>query len=140
MWRLVALYRRHEHAVKGSYARSGLFNRVQGLFATGYEHYKNLSKAAVSCAEVMSDLSATTEDRDWAIKVRENAVQFYCLAELLQVHSRLYMSESFRDRMRCYLYLWKNGAYVGPLFSSVGFKVGIKDLILAVLAVRKLGF
>jgi len=134
----VALYRRHGNTVTGTYQKISLTQRIKDAIETGSEHYRNLREASDSSAEVMRYLSGLDVSSEWSEKFRNNADQYVHLSSLLNAHCCLYESGSIAERLRNYILLWLKGGYVGSAFTAVGWKVAVKDFILAVLNLRQL--
>jgi glycosyltransferase involved in cell wall biosynthesis len=124
----VALYRRHENSLTGSYDRKPLRHRVDQMLATGAGHYAFLAEVASESAAVLRRLAESTENTDWTKRLSKGAVQFDRLAKVQSSRARLYNLDSLASRIQCFAELWTLGGYIGPTFSSMGWGSALKDL------------
>lgn len=129
---IAALYRRHDGALTGSYARKSFFARVAQARSVGSGDYQYLASVAEESAEFLRIL-ATASSHSTSLRARltDSACWFDRLNKVQRLRQRLYSQDAIFDRAKTFVQLCRQGAYVGPAFTSMGLASCLKDLFVA---------
>lgn len=134
----VVLYRRHESAVSGRYARETLRHRLRQARATGSAHYGHLSWVAAESAAALRRLAGSALAAESSRRFLAGARAFDRLSRIQAARSNLYSGGGLAERLRSYLLSWRAGGYLGPRFVAMGFRSAVKDGFVALLGRRTL--
>jgi len=126
--RPAALYRRHETALTGSYARQSPVARIAKAAGTDADHYRFLSGVARDSAQCLRRLAGTCSDTLRAERLDESARLFDVLATMQARRADLYLADGLVARLGHYAGLWAAGGYAGRPFYSAGMLSAAKDL------------
>ena len=132
----VALYRRHEDALTGSYNQQSFGERVIKARGVLGGHYDFLADVAKDCEEYMKCLAERADKPAWASAFRENAKQFCRLSEIQRLRGQLYAGPRFRERLTTCMQIAGMGGYLGQPFHAMGMRSAVKDIIRVVAGSR----
>ncbi|MEL6688932.1 MAG: glycosyltransferase [Pseudomonadota bacterium] len=135
-----ALYRRHDGALTGSYARRSRAELARAALQvrapSAAAHYAFLGDVAQSCSSYMEHLRARASDPEWTGAFEHGAAAFRTLEMTHQLRAELYGSRRFGTQLSTYWKMLRAGAYVGPSFHALGLLAAAHDL-LRILAWRR---
>lgn len=121
----LALYRRHENAVTGSY-NSSFGDRLKGAKAAGTNHYMMLSRIA---GEYVATLSKF-KNQDETFPKSQTAANYYkWLSDRLVLRSKLHADAGLLKRLSIFLRLCHSGAYGSSVGKGLGIKALLKDFV-----------
>ncbi|WP_375264241.1 hypothetical protein, partial [Palleronia sp.] len=123
-----ALYRRHDEALTGMYAKETVTGRVARARMVSANHYLFLSEVAAECSHYILNLRARATETFQAASFLEAAEAYQKLSEIQKFRHRLYGSTSLSERATCLYNIAKSGGYTGPPFYAMGVKSAAKDL------------
>lgn len=135
---VVALYRRHEQALTGDYARQSIHQRLAKARSTGNQHYRFFSGVAQESASALSTIATRTQNLGWRLGLKEEARGFLELARIQSDRANLYEFERISGRLKAYASIWARGGYVGPAFCALGWRSSIKDAFFTIFGGSKL--
>lgn len=122
-----ALYRRHEAALTGSYSGKSISERVSQSRTVESNHYRFLGEVAKSSSSYLEKEAAGLADEEWRHSLVRSAACFHRLADIQGNRESLYEADSILARASCYFCIWRSGGYIGPRFTSMGWKSAVKD-------------
>lgn len=132
----VALYRRHEAALTGSYTQQTVGERLAKARGVSGEHYDFLAEVAEECADYVHRLAERVDKATWASMFRDNSIEFKLLADIQRLRSRLYAAPRVAERLSLALKIARKGGYFGPNFHAMGLLSAAKDLSRVALGKR----
>lgn len=132
----VALYRRHEAALTGSYSDQTVGQRIAKARGVSANHYIFLSNVAEDCADYVQLLSERTDNVAWATAFRDAANEFRRLGLSQRLRGRLYAAPRLRDRLAAFLRIARTGGYIGPPFRAMGWRSAAKDVARVLVGPR----
>jgi hypothetical protein len=123
-----ALYRRHEAALTGDYARQSLRDRVGMASTTGAGYYRFLSEVAEQSSGRLRRLAGIPGQECRSDDLRRSGEAFDRLARIQALRAEVY-SGSPAARAWAYLRIWHLGGYLGRPFWAMGVLSAAKDLL-----------
>jgi glycosyltransferase involved in cell wall biosynthesis len=123
----VALYRRHEAALTGSYTGKSIRERVKGSRSVGANHYRFLSEVARSCRAYLVQVAGEVSDDGWRRSLQRSAEWYEHLADIQDYRAALYSAQGVLPAITQYCRIWRSGGYLGPRFTAMGAMSGVKD-------------
>lgn len=133
----VALYRRHEAALTGTYDTQSLGERITKSLGVGSEHYQFLAEVACETANYLRK-AAPSFDAAMAQDLAAAAVGFEQISRIQSARARLYASTRLSDRIHACIDVLKLGGYFGPAMIAMGWRSAIKDILGAFQSVGTL--
>ncbi|WP_430452793.1 glycosyltransferase [Rhodopirellula europaea] len=124
----VALYRRHDEALTGSYSIQSPRARLEKAKLVGSSHYAFLSSVALEYSCLLEGYRFTAKDRYQESTISQSALGFQKIAKIQDSRSRLYRESSYLKRLRYFGEIARHGGYIGKAFHSMGLKSMAKDL------------
>ena len=125
----VALYRRHEGALTGSYTGKSIRERIDESKAVNAKHYRTLSEVAVYSGVYLERVSAEVTNQNWQSALARSAKNFNRFADIQNERAALYESQDIAKRVACYMRIWRKGGYFGPRFRAMGMRSAGKDSV-----------
>ncbi|WP_199456731.1 MULTISPECIES: glycosyltransferase family 2 protein [unclassified Marinobacter] len=124
----VALYRRHEGALTGSYAGKTVRERVSESRKVGGEHYRFLADVAALSECYLERLATETIEESWRKSFKHSAEAFGRLSEIQTLRADLYEADGVVARVAQYFQIGSKGGYLGPKFVAMGWRSAVKDI------------
>lgn len=127
----LAIYRRHETALSGSYPAHTIHSRIEKSLAVGRGFYRFQAKAASECAHALEKTCQGLNDKTQRQRFQTAANNYNLIKKIFIYRSLQYSSKS---RIRRLLYIFKIlslGGYFGRKFISLGPYAFLKDLYTA---------
>jgi glycosyltransferase involved in cell wall biosynthesis len=131
-----ALYRRHDAALTGSYARQDWKQRIDQALPVGGDHYAFLAEVAEETAQYLRRIAGPARP-EFASALLRAAQGFDRMALIQTDRALLYTTRAPLKRLVCLLRIGGRGGYFGVPMTALGWKSGAKDL-LRVLGVLSL--
>jgi glycosyltransferase involved in cell wall biosynthesis len=123
----LALYRRHDAALTGSYDGWPVHERIALSRTVGTEHYVFLADVARQSADTLSRLAQSTADPGWAGGLKRSASQFEQLAGVYSLRAEIYRTKGWHKRLASLVRLAARRGYFGSNFLSLGISSFLKD-------------
>lgn len=121
----LALYRRHEETVTGSYSNT-IRGRLADAKGRGASHYVMMSKISHEYANILS-LFVKSEFDDAKLM---SAIKYYqFLSHGLEWRAKLHSAAGLNEKFPAFLRLLQSGAYGNSIGNGLGFKAFLKDFI-----------
>jgi glycosyltransferase involved in cell wall biosynthesis len=133
-----ALYRRHDAALTGSYARQDWRQRIGKALPVGAAHYAFLAEVAEETASYLRRIAGPVRP-ELSAALQQAALGFDRMAIVQGERARLYRVKSPLARLGCLMRIVLRGGYVGRPFTALGWKSGAKDALHALGLLRLLG-
>lgn len=124
----LALYRRHEETVTGSYLNT-FRGRLEEAKSRGSVHYMMMSKISHEYATTLS-LFVKNEFDNANLK---SAIKYYQFLSLgLEMRAKLHSTAGLYEKFPAFLRLLQSGAYGNSIGNGFGFKAFLKDFIMLI--------
>jgi glycosyltransferase involved in cell wall biosynthesis len=127
----LALYRRHDQAFTGSYARQTLSQNLSamaaGVMRTGAQEYRDTSWVLSQWGILLDGRASEASNEIARSRLRAGAELYRQISTRVGVRASLYETQSFVSRFSILLRLIAGGAYVGGPGVILGFRALIKD-------------
>lgn len=125
----IALYRRHDKALTGSYKKTSFLNKIIKAKNTLSSDYDYKSSAAIDISNYLKNISNNPHIPRYAPNLKRHSKYFKKFSRIQSLRSILYSEESnFIHRFRSFIGLLREGGYFGNIFWAMGMKSFIKDL------------
>lgn len=124
----LALYRRHESALTGSYIKPSLQQLISLSHQVTADHYKLLSEIALQSSEFFKSLSESSSNPQQKIFLMENGLNFITLSEVYLIRYKIYQEKNYLYRFVHLLKLITKKGYFGNKFYSFGILSLMKDI------------
>ena len=125
----LVLYRRHDAAVTGSYARKSLTERITLSKHVGAKRYDFMADVARESAAVLSALAESAAHPMWSDNLTLSAMSFQKLASHCTMRAEIYRQKASKDRLVRFMRLVASQGYFGNAFYSFGMLSLFKDLV-----------
>jgi glycosyltransferase involved in cell wall biosynthesis len=124
----LAIYRRHDSALSGTYAAQTAAGRVNKSLGVGHDYYAFQATAANECAQSLRQIAAGFSNIPRKSALLAGAEMYETLSYVCGLRERVYRAPTALARITSILRVLRAGGYWGDRFSAYGTLSLAKDL------------
>ena len=128
----LAVYRRHDSALSGSYNTQSRKDRIKKSLSVGFNFYNFQASAASQCADSLKVVAGEVTHSYRRAALLQGANKYSRLSHICKLRSEIYKSNSRIKKIKLITHLLFSGGYFGKKFTSYGYAAFAKDLFCSI--------